>query len=149
MGRFFASGYSNTTCSTVAKEVIQLLSGSSVVTTLHEVVISHITTVSYPIEYSIAFAATTGVAGATQAVTPLAMAGSTQTGNVYGVAGATNATGLSYVYREAVNSLNNWHYLPTPECRPKLKPAQRLVIRRDICTAECPITVNITFEEEG
>lgn len=148
-GRMFASGYANTTVSTAAKELLHVLSGSSNVTRIHEVIITGRSTSNEPLAIGIAFAGTTGVVGTTAAITNLQQAGTTAWGNVYGVAGSSNATGLTYVYRETVNLLNGFHWLPTPELRPTIKPGGRLVVRRENTTTgtDYAVDAHIAFEE--
>lgn len=151
VGRMFVSGYANTTISTAAKELLQVLCGSSNVTKVHEVIVTGRSTSNEPLAVGIAFAATTGVAGSTAAITNLSQGDTTAWGNVYGVAGSSNATGLTYVYRETVNLLNGFHWLPTPELRPVIKPGGRLVVRRENTTTgtDYAVDIHIAFEEIG
>lgn len=151
-GRMYASGYLATTASTVGpKELLMLYSGTSAVTVVHEVVVGARSSDSQMVTFTLALAVTTNAAGSTQAVNALASQDATFTGNVYGVA-SSNATGLSYYHRETVNQLNGFHYLPTPECRPILKPGARLVLRREtsvVGSTDIAYDVHILFEEIG
>ena len=149
-GRMFASGYVGTTASTAAKELIHVLCSASHVIAVHEVAITGRSTSSEYMTVGIAFAGTTGVVGTTCALTPLCQGQTTCSGNVYGVAGSTNATGLTYVYKEAVNVLNGFHWIPTPECRPIIKPGVRLVVRREsIVATDFAVDAHIVFEGIG
>ncbi len=148
-GRMFASGYVGTTASTVAKELLHVLCSSSHVIAVHEVSVSARSTVSQYMTVGLAFAGTTNGPGATCALVPLAQGQTTCSGNVYGVA-SSNATGLTYVYKEAVNVLNGFHWIPTPECRPIIKPGGRFVVRRETAvTDDMALDVHISFEEIG
>lgn len=148
-GRMFASGYVGTTASTAAKELIHVLCSASHVIAVHEVAITGRSTSSEFMTVGIAFAATTNAVGTTCALTPLVQGQTACSGNVYGVA-SSNATGLTYVYKEAVNVLNGFHWIPTPECRPIIKPGGRLVVRRETTVAtDFAVDAHIVFEEIG
>lgn len=148
-GRMFASGYRGTTASTAAKELIHVLCSASHVIAIHEVTITGRSTSSEFMTVGVAFAATTNAVGATCALVPLCQGQTTCSGNVYGVA-SSNATGLSYVYDETVNVLNGFHWVPTPECRPVIKPGGRLVVRRETTVAtDFAVDAHIVFEEIG
>jgi len=149
-GRMFASGFVGTTVSTAAKELLHVLCSSSHVVAVHEVAITGRSTSSEFMTVGIAFAGTTAGVGSTLALTPLVQGQTACSGNVYGVA-TTNATGLTYVYKETVNVLNGFHWIPTPECRPIIKPGGRLVVRRETVTTatDYAVDAHIVFEEIG
>jgi hypothetical protein len=151
-GRMYSGGYVATTASTAAgKEIAHILSGSSAVTVLHEVVIGVRSSDSQMACFSICHAGTTGAPGSTVAVSPLQIGDAAFGGAVYAVA-ATNATGLTYIHRETVNQLNGFHYLPPPELRPIIKPSGHIVIRREtsvVGSTDIAYDINCVFEEIG
>lgn len=119
-----------TTISTVAKELMQIQTNSSVVLEIHQAKVSFLTTLAEQVAIGLAIAITTGVVGTT--LTPVCLSGgSTCQSTGYGIAGSTNATGLSYLDSQIVNTYNGYEFFPTPELRPRLKPGQRVVLRTD------------------
>lgn len=151
-GRIYGAGYRATTASTVAKEMAQIVGNASAVTLLHEVHITALSTVNAVADFGIAFAGTTGVLGTTIAAIAFDPGDAAFRGSVAGVAGSSNATGLTYIggSQQACNILNGYHFTPIPENRPVIKPGGRLVIRRDSTIADdVAWNVSIIFEELG
>lgn len=151
-GRIYGAGYGGTTASTVAKEMAQLLANASVVCVLHEVHLTARTTSNAVADFGIAFAGTTGVAGTTIAAVAFDPGDVACRSTVFGIAGSSNATGLTYIggSQQACNLINGYHYTPIPENRPVLKPGARLVVRRDSAIADdVSWNCSIIFEELG
>jgi hypothetical protein len=151
-GRIYGAGYRATTASTVAKEMMHIHANSSCVVLLHEVHLTALSTANAVADFGVAFAATTGVAGTTAAVVAFDAGNAAGRSTVYGVAGSTNATGLTYVggSQQACNIINGYHFTPIPENRPVLKPGARLVVRRDSTIADdVAWDCSIIFEELG
>lgn len=147
MGRIYSSGYANTTASTVVKELFNIQSAASAITVLHEVLIGNRSSVSEMVAYSICRTGTTGVLGTTAAIAPLNVGEPAFGGVVAGVAGSSNATGLTVLYRENVNILNGWHYLPAPEDRIFIQPSAKVVIRRESSPTDNAMDVTVILEE--
>ena len=151
-GRIYGAGYRATTASTVAKEMIQIVGSASAVTLLHEVHITALSTLNVVADFGVAFAGTTGVIGTTIAAVAFDPGDAAFRGSIAGVAGSTNATGLTYVggSQQACNILIGYHYTPIPENRPVIKPGGRLVIRRDSAIADdVSWNCSIIIEEIG
>lgn len=151
-GRIYGAGYHNTTASTVAKEMCQILTNASCVVVLHEAHLTANTTINGVFYAGVAFAATTGVVGTTIAAVAFDPGDAACRSTVYGVAGSTNATGLTYVggSQQACNLLTGYHYTPIPENRPVLKPGGRMVVRRDSAIADdMGWSLSVIFEELG
>lgn len=151
-GRIYGAGYRATTASTVAKEMCQIFSNASCVCLVHEVHLTALTTVNGVADFGIAFAGTTGVVGTTIAAVAFDPGNVGCRSTVYGVAGSTNATGLTYVggSQQACNLINGYHFTPIPENRPVIKPGGRLVVRRDSTIADdVAWDCSIIFEELG
>lgn len=151
-GRIYGAGYSATTASTVAKEMLHIQANSSCVVVIHECHLTANTTLNAAAGFALAWAATTGVVGTTIAPAPLDPGGVAGRSTVYGVAGSTNATGLTYVpgSQQVCNLINGYHYMPLPENRPIMKPGARMVVRRESAIADdVAWTASIIYEELG
>ena len=60
------------------------------------------------------------------------------------------ATETTMLFRQSQNALNGWHILWTPETRPVLSPAGKLVVKLDAAAgASINVSGYITFEELG
>ena len=117
------------TCGTVARELLHIQANASVVLEIHQAKISFMTTASEQIGCALAIAATTNLVGST--LTPVCISGgATCLSTGYGIS-SSNATGLSYLDSAIVNTFQGYEFLPTPELRPRIKPAQRIVLRTD------------------
>ncbi len=136
------------TCATVAKEMLHIQTGASVVLEIHQAQLSFVTTASESVPVALCIAATTNLLGSS--LTPVCLTGgATCQSSGFGPT-ASAATGLSYLDSDIVNTLQGYKYLPTPEMRPLIKPTQRVVLRIDAThatefTAECWIK----FTEKG
>lgn len=151
-GRIYGAGYRATTASTVAKEMCHILTNSSCLCLLHEVHLTALTTVNGVFDAGVAFADTTGVVGTTIAAVAFDPGNVSCRSTVFGVAGSTNATGLTYVggSQQACNMLTGYHFTPIPENRPVIGPGKRLVVRRDSTIADdVAWDLSIIFEELG
>ena len=136
------------TVSTVAKELIHIHTNASVHLVVHEAQITCHSTASQSLQGALCLAATTGVVGTTIAPSIIQGNATVCLSTGYGVAGATNATGLAYFDNQAFNALNGYVFLPTPELRPILKPGARVVLRIDSTHTDDLTCVGfIKFEE--
>lgn len=118
-----------TTISTVAKELLHIQTGASVVLEIHQARMTFLTTLSEQVAVGLAIAATTNLLGSS--LTPVCLTGgATCQSSGFGPT-ASAATGLSYLDSAIVNTFNGYEFLPTPEMRPRIKPTQRVVLRTD------------------
>lgn len=129
MGGTFIFRMTPATISTVAKELIHIQANASAILIIHEAKISGLTTASQSFRGALAIAATTNLVGST--LTPVAINNRTTCNSTgYGPTSSA-ASGLSYLDSDQVNVLNGYHFLPTPELRPMIAPAKRVVLRID------------------
>lgn len=149
MSGMFIARITPATVATVARELIQLQCNASAVMIIHEAQISGLSTASQVFNAALAFAATTNGPGTTFAPQNISQAGATAASTAYGIA-SSNATGLIYLDSQAVNVLSGYHFLPTPELRPVVKPGGRIVLRVDSThTDDFVADAWIKFEEKG
>ena len=126
---------------TTAQDLIYIKAPTLVCTVLHEVVVTQdLIEVSEQLPLEILFRSTDNTGGTDTTPTPLmggyaAYTGTTTDVQVTDGTWAGEGTGAGLIWRESQNILNGWHYLPTPEGRPMLAPADRFAIRIDTAPA--------------
>jgi len=136
------------TQTTLIRELIHIHANASAALFVHEAKISALTTLSESFRGALCIAATTNAVGST--LTPVALNVRTTCASTgYGPTSSV-ATGLSYLDSENVNTLNGYHFLPTPELRPLVAPGKRLVLRVDSThPTDVVLDAWIKFEEFG
>lgn len=152
MGRVYSVSFSATAI-TAAQDLFELLAPSGSSIRLHAVYFSqHTDTDSEQLRLTIkrvTGAPTSGSGGSTPTPIPLlpgdAASGITaEANNTTRISGGTSVT----LHDEAVNVLNGWVYLPTPEMRPVAAPSTRLVIGLETAPADSITCNGVAYVEE-
>jgi hypothetical protein len=135
---------------TAVQDLFEIVAPADAAVVLHEVSVGQESdTDSEQLSFSIQRAGSSGSGGS--AVTPQPMEGGMPAfGGTVEANNTTRAGTLTMLHIDAASVINGWHYLPTPETRIVVSPAERIIIGLETAPAdELTMHGTVTFEVIG
>jgi len=135
------------TIGTAAQDLIRISAPSTGIVILHKVIVTNdADETSQQAVFQIHRASTDGTG--TAATPRLLDLGSTVFGGTAAVNQSVDTTAGDIIHREAVNLLNGFYWVPTPEERIILSPSGRIVVRLDTVIAGAIAMTAVAYIEE-
>lgn len=149
MGRMYSATMQGVAVA-AAQDLLEISAPADAIVVLHEVAISQdASETSEQLPFQIHTISGSGSGGSSVTAVPMEQGGPAFGGTVERN-NTSRAGAYQVLYRKSENILNGFHYLPTPEGRPAIKPSESLVIGLESApSASLTMSVTAIFEEVG